>query len=82
MSLRHSKQLLRDVKQLLRNVMITLGTSVYPICGRLLLREFDPVCLPYTDMRKLINRSGLLMSDAETCTRVDKGELVYVAYKR
>lgn len=82
MSLQHPKQFLRDIKRLLRNIMVIMGSSLYPICGRLLLRECDPVCLPYKYMRKLINRSGLSLNDNETCTRDDKRELVYVAYKR
>lgn len=79
---RTSEISLRRPKQIAREVMIALGTATYPVCGRLLLREFDPVCLPYTVMRNRINRAGLTMRDEETCTRGDKLELVYVAHKR
>ena len=70
---------LRNAKRIMRDASVALGAAAYPLCERLLLREFDPVCLPVFIMRSRINRAGLKVSDEDS--RVKDGEVVYVAYK-
>jgi SAM-dependent methyltransferase len=71
---------LRHYRKALRDAAIALGAAVYPWCGRLLLREFDPVHLPFAVMRNRVDRAGLTLSDEESCIGGDV--VVYVAYKR
>lgn len=69
-------------KRLARDIMCALGAAAYPVCGRLLLRQHDPVFLPHSIMRNRLDRAGLMMNDDETCIGGANDEVVYVGYKK